>query len=77
MPPEPPLHYKIDLLIEHLRTSVAYKGEHRAMLEIRRFYSTYLKGLPHIAEFRSELMQYNYLQPVLDKLKGLFDQILD
>jgi tRNA-dihydrouridine synthase B len=77
MPPEPPLTYKIELLIEHLHTSVAYKGERRAMMEMRKFYRTYLKDLPHIANLRSELMQYERLEPVLDKLKQLLDQTRD
>ena len=53
--------------------SVAYNGERRAMLEIRKFYSTYLHGLPNIAKFRTELMQQEKLKPVLDKLYRLLN----
>jgi tRNA-dihydrouridine synthase B len=75
LPPEPALKYKIELLLEHLHLSVAHNGEHRAMLEIRKFYSSYLKGLPNIAKFRMELMQHHQMAPVLEKLMGLFDQV--
>jgi len=71
IPTEPSLKEKIDLLTEHLKLSVAHKGERRAMLEIRKFYGTYLKGIPNIAKFRTELMQYMQLPPVLDLLKKL------
>jgi tRNA-dihydrouridine synthase B len=71
IPLDPPLRKKIDLLIEHLKLSVEYKGERRAMLEIRKFYSTYLKNLPNIAKFRAELMRYSELDPVLEKISQL------
>jgi tRNA-dihydrouridine synthase B len=74
MPAEPPLQEKIYLLMEHLKLSVAHKGERRAMLEIRKFYSTYLKGMPNIAKFRVELMNENQLSPVLSKLRRLLEE---
>lgn len=73
IPEDPPIYKKIELLIEHLNMSVAYNGERRAMLEIRKFYSTYLHGLPNIAKFRTELMQQEKLKPVLDKLYRLLN----
>jgi tRNA-dihydrouridine synthase B len=70
-PPDLPLKDKINLLLEHLKLSVGYKGERRALLEIRKFYSTYLKGLPNIAKFRAELMCFSELDPVLEKINEL------
>lgn len=69
--PEPTLKEKIDLLIAHLKYSADYKGERRGVLEMRKHYSGYLKGLPNIAKFRMELMQYTSLNPIINKLLNL------
>jgi tRNA-dihydrouridine synthase B len=71
IPPEPSLEKKIDLLILHLQHSVGYKGERRGVLEMRKHYSGYLKGLPNIAKFRAELMQFTTLDPIITKLENL------
>jgi len=68
---EPALTEKIDLLILHLKHSVEYKGERRGVLEMRKHYSGYLKGLPNIAKFRAELMQFIKLEPIVEKLEDL------
>ncbi len=68
LPPEPSLAEKIDLLKLHLHFSVAYKGENRGVVEMRKHYSGYLKGLPNIAKVRSELMTYITLDTVIQKL---------
>jgi nifR3 family TIM-barrel protein len=69
--PAPNLAEKIDLLILHLKYSVEYKGERRGVLEMRKHYSGYLKGLPNIAKFRLQLMQYTALDPIVDLLTQL------
>jgi len=69
--PEPTFAEKIDLLILHLKHSVEYKGERRGVLEMRKHYSGYLKGLPNIAKFRAELMQFEILDPIIEKLENL------
>jgi len=71
IPAEPSLEEKIDLLIEHLTHSVEYKGERRGVLEMRKHYSGYLKALPNISKFRNELMQFDKLEPVIEKLNSL------
>ena len=38
------------------------------MIEMRKHLSGYLKGLPYIAKFRMELMQFDKLSPLLEKL---------
>jgi len=71
IPPTPDLKEKIDLLILHLKYSVKYKGERRGVLEMRKHYSGYLKGLPNIAKFRLQLMQYTTLDPIIYLLTQL------
>ncbi len=71
LPAPPSLQEKVDLLQEHYRYNVAYKGERKGVIEMRKYLSGYLHGLPHIAKFRSELMRYAALEPVLEKLDNL------
>jgi len=71
IPPAPELTEKIDLLISHLKYSADCKGERRGVLEMRKHYSGYLKGLPNISKFRLQLMQYTALEPVIDLLTKL------
>ncbi len=71
VPPEPSLFEKVDLCILHLKHNVEYKGERRGVLEMRKHYSGYLKGLPNIAKFRAELMQFTTFNPIVQKLDKL------
>ena len=67
----PFLKERVDILIKHYQYSVEYKGERKGVIEMRKHLSGYLKGLPHIAKFRMELMQFNTLEPVLERLDRL------
>jgi tRNA-dihydrouridine synthase B len=66
---EPSLEEKIDTCANHLKLSVKFKGERRGIIEFRKFYSGYLRNLPNISKFRLELMQFNELNPLTDKLE--------
>ncbi|HLX12248.1 MAG TPA: tRNA dihydrouridine synthase DusB [Bacteroidota bacterium] len=66
--PKPTFEERIELLFEHLRLSVRYKGERRGVIEFRKHYAGYLSGLPNISKVRTELMQFTALIPVQDYL---------
>lgn len=66
--PDTTLKERIQVLKKHYTYSADYKGEKRGVLEMRKHISGYLKGLPNISKFRSELMQDLTLQEVLEKL---------
>jgi tRNA-dihydrouridine synthase B len=68
MLPEAPLEDRINLLKEHLRLSVEYKGERAGVIELRKHYSGFLRGLPHVSKIRAELMQLSEASAVLDHL---------
>jgi tRNA-dihydrouridine synthase B len=54
---EPPtLPERLDACKKHLHGSVQWKGEKLGILEMRRHYANYLKGLSHIKEFRTRLV---------------------
>lgn len=50
---------KVALAKEHLALAVDEKGERRAILEMRRHYTCYFKGLPHFKELRLKLVTEN------------------
>ena len=50
---------KIKSSLRHLKLAIDVKGERRAVLEHRKFYSGYLKGLHNASKTRAELMKHN------------------
>ena len=62
--PGPTLDERISALRDHARLSVEHKGERRGMLEIRKHFAGYLRGIPHISRVRLHLMQYTELAPM-------------
>lgn len=52
----PSLEERLDACRTHLHGSVQWKGEKLGLLEMRRHYANYLKGLPNIKEFRTRLV---------------------
>ena len=64
---------RIDLCIEHLHLVNEYKPGRRALFSFRKHYAGYLKGMPHIAKLRSELMQYEELEPIEACLRRFAD----
>lgn len=52
----PTLDERIDACRKHLIGSINWKGEKLGILEMRRHYTNYLKGLPNIKEFRTKLV---------------------
>lgn len=52
----PTLEERITVCRTHLRKSVEWKGPVLGILEMRRHYANYLKGLPHIKDFRMQLV---------------------
>ena len=67
--PAPSIQQRIDVIKQHLHLSVNWKGKVVGINEMRRHYTNYLKGLPHIKEFRLRLVTLN--EP------DLIDKVLD
>lgn len=68
MLPDPTIEERVELLREHLKLSVEYKGERAGVIELRKHYSGFLRGMPHVSKMRMELMQFTEAQPILDHL---------
>jgi tRNA-dihydrouridine synthase B len=66
---------KIKTCLRHLDLAIGVKGERRAVIEHRKFYSGYLKGMHHASKIRNELMQYTELIPVKDILFKYLEEL--
>lgn len=67
----PTLEERIDAARKHLHGSVQWKGETLGILEMRRHYANYLKGLPNIKEFRTRLVT----TAVLSEIEDIFGEL--
>jgi tRNA-dihydrouridine synthase B len=54
--PPPSLKERVEILLLHMQQSIEYKGEFRTILEMRKFYSGYFKGVPDFRKNRLPLM---------------------
>jgi tRNA-dihydrouridine synthase B len=75
----PTMEQRVAAARQHLTFSVQWKGPVLGILEMRRHYSNYFRGLPHFKEYRMKLVQSMELQEInetLDLIKGLFDGIV-
>lgn len=66
---------KIKTCLRHLELAMEVKGEKRAVMEHRKFYSGYLKGMHHASKIRNDLMQVIDFQSVKDKLYEYLNEI--
>lgn len=69
---------KIKTCLRHLELAINIKGERRAVIEHRKFYSGYLKGMHNASKIRMQLMQYSDYESInvalltyLEELKNI------
>ena len=73
---EPTILEKTEIALEHLKLSVEWKGEKLGILEMRRHYSNYFRGLPKIKTYRNQLVQtddYNELVDIIHKIRNEYN----
>ncbi len=71
--PPPTLDERIAACLKHLHGAVQWKGEKLGILEMRRHYANYLKGLSHVKEFRMRLVSTESLaelEQIFEDLRG-------
>ncbi|CAA6798711.1 MAG: tRNA dihydrouridine synthase B (EC [uncultured Aureispira sp.] len=66
--PPPTIKERVDAAREHLEKSVIWKGEKLGILEMRRHYTNYFKGLKGVKAYRAQLVQAGNAAMVLDLL---------
>ena len=71
MPPLPPLSQRCDTAVRQFELAAQAKGERVAVLEARRHYCWYLKGVPHSGYYKEKIVQMNTLEDVYQVTKGI------
>lgn len=67
--PEPTIEDRINVCRKHLDFSIRWKGNHSGIVEMRRHYSNYFKGLDHFKPFRMKLVTSPDYQEITDILQ--------
>ncbi|CAG0990069.1 MAG: tRNA dihydrouridine synthase DusB [Bacteroidetes bacterium] len=66
--PPPTLFERTEASKKHLSDSVKWKGEKQGVLEMRKHYGNYFRGIPDFKDFRKKLVSQNGLNELLDTL---------
>jgi tRNA-dihydrouridine synthase B len=71
----PSLEERVTVCKKHLQFSVDWKGERQGVLEMRRHYTNYFKGIPHFKPYRTRLVEEldsSTVFTILDEVKHTF-----
>lgn len=74
--PGPTIADRVAVAREHLERSIRWKGEKLGVVEMRRHYTNYFKGIPHFKEYRQQLVTQddpNVLFPLLKEIGDKFE----
>ncbi len=75
--PPPTLSERIDAAASHLSMSVKWKGERLGIVEMRRHYANYFKGIPHFKDHRLALVTLDSEAAVMQKLEAIREEFGD
>lgn len=71
----PGLDQRVAVAKKHLDFSVEWKGEKLGILEMRRHYTNYFRGMPDFKQYRSEMVTaetYEHVCEVLNKVSAVY-----
>jgi tRNA-dihydrouridine synthase len=76
--PKPTLVNRVEAAKNHLQWAMDWKGEKLGILETRRHYTNYFKGLPNFKEYRMKMVSsenpeyiFQVFEEVLQKFENL------
>lgn len=70
----PSIPERIAVIKQHIQHSIEWKGTSLGLLEMRRHYTNYLKGYPHIKEYRSKLVTLSDRNEIFDLLDDMAEK---
>jgi tRNA-dihydrouridine synthase B len=73
----PTIADRVAVCRKHLTRSVEWKGEIVGIMEMRRHYTHYFKGLPNFKEYRTKLVTLNEFTSVNDVLEEVAEKYSD
>jgi len=69
--PPPAIYQRAEACRKHFEFSIKWKGPILGVLEMRRHYSNYFKGLPNFKEDRTDLVMTKEPEAILAKLNEI------
>ncbi len=69
----PSISDRISVCKAHLNFSIKWKSKHAGIVEMRRHYTNYFKGLPHFKDYRSRLVttySHEEILSILDEVEN-------
>ncbi|MFP4501614.1 MAG: tRNA dihydrouridine synthase DusB [Candidatus Hydrogenedentota bacterium] len=72
--PDLTLRERVTMCLRHLKDQAAYRGERRGVITFRKHYSGYLKGVANIAQLRKELMAFEEVAPIEERLWAFVEE---
>ena len=71
--PSPTIADRVEAAKNHLLWSVEWKGERQGVVEMRRHYANYFKGIPNFKEHRHKLVTLDASQEVVKALDNVLE----
>ena len=68
----PSIAERVDVAKRHLTMAIEWNGEKVALMETRKHYTSYFKGIPNIKEYRLKMLT----APTKDEVFMVFDEVL-
>ncbi len=73
---DPPTYEeRLDVIKEHLRASLKWKGPRVGIFEMRRHYANYLKGIPNVKPLRTKLVMMDTLEEIEEALRSFQQEV--
>lgn len=69
--PLPTINERVDVVKKHLEMSLEWKGEHEGIVEMRRHYANYFKGIRDFKPLRMKLVTTMEVQELFDTLEEI------
>ncbi len=69
--PQPDISERVKICKLHLEKSIEWKGEHKGIIEIRKHYGDYFKGIQHFKEFKIKLVSFENPNDIFQTLNEI------
>jgi nifR3 family TIM-barrel protein len=69
--PEPTVKERIQMAEKHLKMAIKWKGEKLGVLETRRHYSNYFKGIPDFKQYKTIMVTSDYSDDIFSLFSDL------
>ncbi len=73
--PLPTLEDRVSVAKKHLKFSLEWKGERKGILEMRRHYTNYFRGIPNFKPIRTRLVESLDSKEIMDLLSSIPEKV--